>query len=295
MKLKVISFSLRSLMARASLLTMGLCLALYSTSSDGMAQSRVVRLAVVIDLKESDLLADILPDFEKQTGYQVDVKSGTGTYIFDLARNGNADLVISHYGHSEVESLVTEGLGLWPHTVFANQSALLGPGSDPAHIRELSDAIEGFRRIAETKSPFLVNNLPVIKYLERVLWEGAGRPEKGDWYIDLDLQGQKATEKAAEIGAYTLWGLNPFLRFQEQHNPDLQALLFNDALLQQMMVSIVVNPKNVPGVNFEGAQAFQQYLIAPATQARLRAFRFPGFDYQIWWASGLNNDVAGIE
>jgi hypothetical protein len=42
-------------------------------------------------------------------------------------------------------------------------------------------------------------------------------------------------------------------------------------------------------VNADGAKIFQEYLIAPATQARIRAFRYPDFDRQAWWPAGRRN------
>jgi ABC-type tungstate transport system permease subunit len=60
-------------------------------------------------------------------------------------------------------------------------------------------------------------------------------------------------------------------------------------MFQRIMVAIVVNPKTVPGVNAEGAGAFQNFLIEPATQARIRAFRYPDFDQQAWWPAGRHN------
>ena len=65
--------------------------------------------------------------------------------------------------------------------------------------------------------------------------------------------------------------------------------MLNDPLLQRVMVTVAVNPDKVAGVNLEGVTAFQQYLLAPATQARIRAFRLPGIDQQIWWPAGRNN------
>jgi ABC-type tungstate transport system permease subunit len=57
------------------------------------------------------------------------------------------------------------------------------------------------------------------------------------------------------------------------------------------MVSIIVNPKKVAGVNADGAKAFQEFLLAPATQARIRAFRYPDFDQQSWWPAGRHNNA----
>jgi ABC-type tungstate transport system permease subunit len=65
--------------------------------------------------------------------------------------------------------------------------------------------------------------------------------------------------------------------------------VLGDPLLQRIMVSIAVNPDKVSGVNTDGVKAFQQYLLDPITQARIRDFRLPGIDQQIWWPAGRNN------
>ena len=129
-----------------------------------VAQSSVVRLQVVNVPVDSGLLASLLPDFEKTTGYRVDVDK-KGDLVYDMARQGAADLVLSHYGHAGMDDFMADGLGLWPRAVFANQSVLLGPSTDPAGVRGMQDAVQAFRRIAETKSLFLVNNAATEKYL----------------------------------------------------------------------------------------------------------------------------------
>jgi tungstate transport system substrate-binding protein len=252
-------------------------------------QSSAVRLALVN--VPDELLRPLLPDFQKQTGVRAEIVY-TGNDPFAIARAGKADLVVSHYGHEGVEPFVAEGLGLWPHPVFANQMALLGPPSDPAHVRGLTDAAEAFRRIAGSKSPFLVNNTAGAKYLEEILWTSAGVAEKGGWYLDLKSQGPQAAHDAAGKGAYVLWGLPPFLRLKRQGPLDLEPLVVQDSIFQRIMVAVVVNAKKVPGVNADGAKAFLDFLIAPATQARVRAFRYPDFDQQAWWPAGRHNSAA---
>ena len=97
------------------------------------AQFTTVRLAVVPAPEETGLLRELLPDFERESGYRVEVDSSETPH--DVARAGRADLVISHYGHNGTEAFMTQGLGLWPRAVFANQIAMIGPTSDPAQIR----------------------------------------------------------------------------------------------------------------------------------------------------------------
>jgi tungstate transport system substrate-binding protein len=271
------------------LLTALLLLISFPAAQNGFAQNGTVRLALVN--VPDEVLKPLLPDFQKQTGLQAEIVY-TGDNPYGVARQGKADLVISHYGHEGAEPFVTEGLGLWPHPVFANQMALLGPPSDPAHIHGLTDAVEAFRRIAATKSAFLVNNGAGSRYLEEILWISAGVHEKGSWYLDLKSEGRKAAQDAAKKSAYVLWGLPPFLRLNRQSPVGLTPLVVGDPIFQRMMVSIVVNPKKIAGVNTDGAKAFQEFLIAPATQARIRAFRYPDFDQQAWWPAGRHNEAS---
>jgi tungstate transport system substrate-binding protein len=257
-------------------------------ASGARAQENLVRLAVVPTPVQSGLLDELLPDFEKQTGYTVQVRLGD-TDVFEIARRGQADIVISHYGFEEVETFVQAGFGFWPRAVFSNQSALIGPPGDPALIRGLSSATEAFERIARTESLFVTNDLVPLNALVEVLWEGAGRPNRGEWYLNLGLQGSNAIEAASSLGAYTVWGADPFIRYLRSHSLNLELLSVNDPILQRMMVSVVVNPDSIPGVNVEGARALETYLLAAPTQARIQRFRYPDFDAELWWPSGLQN------
>ncbi len=258
-----------------------------ATVAGSTTPTSVVRLSSVVTPQDGGLYDDLLPDFERQTGYQVELTTGEDAY--EPGRNGRADVILSHYGHRGVQEFVQDGFGQWPQTVFFNQHTLLGPPSDPAQVQDLGDLVEAFRRIAQTRSPFIVNNSEAIKYLSEFLWKAAGSPEKEGWYSDQGAQGQKAIGKAAQQGGYVLWGLTPFLRTQQQNRVELQPLVLNDPLLHRIMVTVAVNPDKVPGVNVAGAEAFQHYLLDPATQARIRAFRLPDINQQIWWPAGRNN------
>ena len=252
------------------------------------ADATTVRLAMVN--VPDEVVRSLLGDFAAQSGTRAEIVY-TGNDPFALARDGKADLVVSHYGHESVEPFVTGSYGLWPRAVFANQIALLGPANDPAHVRGLTDAAEAFRRIAATRSRFVVNDSDGNKYVEAILWAKAGAPAKGDWYLNRHTQGPQAARDAAKEGAYTLWGVPPFLRLKRQSPMDLEPLLTADPMFQRIMVAIVVNPKKVSGVNSTGAEAFQSFLLAPSTQARIAAFRYPDLNQQVWWPAGRHNSA----
>jgi len=237
-----------------------------------------------------DVVRPLIPEFSKQFGQQAEIVY-TGNDPFAVARDGKADLVIAHYGHEGVAPFVTGGFGLWPRAVFANQIALIGPPSDPAHVRGLADAAEAMRRIATTHSRFVVNNSAGNRYVEDILWTRAGNPSKGDWYLDRHSQGPQAARDTAKEGAYTLLGVPPFLRLKRQSSLNLEPLVTADSIFQRIMVAIVVNPQKVSGVNDAGAEAFQNFLLAPSIQARISAFRYPELDQQVWWPAGRHNNA----
>lgn len=258
-----------------------------SSTTQTTTSTSLVRLSSVVTPQDGGLYDDLLPDFEQKTGYKVELVTGEDAY--GPAREGGADVIISHYGHKDAQAFVEDSFGQWPQTVFSNQLALLGTTSDPAQVEGLTDLVESFGRIAQTQSPYVVNDIEGIKYLSEILWNSAGRPDKEGWYLDEGLAQQDALEAAMQQDGYVIWGLTPFLRTQQQDEADLQPLVLGDPLLQRIMVSIAVNPDKVSGVNTEGVTAFQQYLLDPATQARIHDFRLPGIDQQIWWPAGRHN------
>jgi tungstate transport system substrate-binding protein len=250
----------------------------------------VIRVASVPTAVEGNLLPTLIAEFEKQSALRVQLSANDDVY--GLARNGFADLVISHYGHRNAEAYVMDGFGEWPRTLFSNQMALLGPPSDPAKVRDLQDAGEAFKRIAETKSLFVVNHIDGVRYLTEVLWNAAGRPDRAGWLLDEGRRKDDAIRYAAERGAYSLWGLTPFLRLQRETRVNLEPLVMGDALLQRMLVSIVVKASKTSGVNADGAMALQTYLLSPSTQARIREVRYPGAEGVQWVPGARHNRTA---
>jgi len=247
-----------------------------------------VRLAVVNTPEFSGLLDDLLPGFEQETGIRVEVYSGRDVY--KKASNGEADLVISHYGKKGVQRFVLDGYGAWPRIVFSNQAALIGHRSDPAGVRGMTSVAEAMRRIAEKKAPFVHNNIPGIDYLTEIALASAGQPDRSGWFIDDGTVKAAAILQAEEKKGYVIWGAFPFLRFDgARESSELEILVAEDPSLQRIMAAIVVNPDKVPGVNADGARKLIDYLLSPGVQAQIAAFRTPGSDLQLWWPAGRNN------
>ncbi len=254
------------------------------------APSNVIRLSSVVIPQESKLYDHLLPEFERRSGYKVEIT--TAQDVYTPAREGKFDIVLSHYQHENVSAFVQGGYGEWPRLVFSSPGALIGPPSDPAGISGAADVVDAFRRIGGSRAPFVVNDIDGLRYVSEVIWRAGDVTPNPDWYLDKGARGPDAMRAAVQSGGYTLWGLVPFLRMQQQGKMPLEALFTQDQILKSVMATIVVNASKVTGVNTQGARSLQQYLIAAATQAKVRTFRMAGVAEQVWWPAAQDNEKA---
>ena len=252
------------------------------------ADPALVRVASVKTAVEGSLLPKLAAMFEQASKYRVHVE--TGTQVYDLAREGKADVVVSHYGHKDAEQFVLDGLGEFPRTICSNQMALIGPTADPARVRGLDDLGEAIRRIAATKAPFFVNDLDGVQYLFEIAWHAAGKPERTGWLLNEHVSKDAAVTRASQLGAYTLWGLTPFMQLESSLT--LEPLVLGDPLLQRMLVTIVVRPDRVARANHAGALAFQTFLLEPSTQAAMRTIHYSDDRSVTWVPGGRHNRTA---
>lgn len=276
----VMSTLRRKPVIQVGLVILLLHLAACFSAQEARAQGNVVRLAVVNTPAESGLLQAILPDFQRETGLLVDLYAGSDAII--RARNGQVDLLISHYGHADLESFMTDGLGLWPRPVFANQQVIIGPSSDPARIANLQDAVEGFRRIAQGKFPYVVNN-------------GCGAPPQRGLVHRLGNQRRqrRAASSRAKGRLHDFWA-RAVPPVPEPNRGRFAAVARERLCAKPDDGSVVVKPEKFPQANTAGATALQTYLLRPSTQARIRAYRFPGLDQALWWTRGIDTSAANL-
>jgi tungstate transport system substrate-binding protein len=253
------------------------------------ADPALVRVASVPTCVEGHVLPELIKTFEAHSAYKIQL--ATATNLFEKARAGEVDLAISHYGHKQAEDFVVEGLGEWPRTVFANQVVLVGPASDPANVRGLDDAGEAFKRIATTKSTFILNELEGLKYLVEVMWHLAGQPDRAGWLRG--HQQEDALLETAKAGGYTMWGLTPFLRLKKKNALALEPLVVRDPLFNRLMVSIQIKPR-LGAINVAGAAAFEQFLLEPATQAAMRSIDYDETKVAHWMPAGYHNRIPAL-
>lgn len=249
----------------------------------GQEVGRLV-LATTTSTDDSGLLNAILPDFEARYGADVEVIAvGTGQAI-ELGENGDADVVLVH-ARSREDAFVADGYGVNRQDVMYNDFVVLGPPSDPAGIKGMTDVAAALAQIAQTRSAFISRGDDSGTHTkERGLWEASGVPlvdvtsgssaykqPKGDWYVSVG-QGMGATITVAnEQQAYTLSDRATYLA-RKLDGLELEIVVEGDSRLFNPYGVIAVNPKRHPDINFAGATAFIEWLTSLGTQQLISQF-----------------------
>src|ERR1700753_278543 len=115
------------------------------------AAEQSITLATTTSVDATGLLADILPQFSAKTGIAVKVVAQATGRALDLARRGDADVVLVSDPAAERE-FIDEGYGTTHRQVAWNDFVMVGPSSDPAKIAGGKDAPAGLKAIAAARA-----------------------------------------------------------------------------------------------------------------------------------------------
>ena len=103
-------------------------------------EDSTIRLATTTSLRDSGLLAEILPDFTEQTGIQVDVIAVGSGAAMTLAEKNDVDVLIVHDPEREIQ-FIADGFAENRTTFAWNRFVLLGPISMSGSLFEILDWI----------------------------------------------------------------------------------------------------------------------------------------------------------
>lgn len=191
-------------------------------------ETKVIRLSTTTSVNDSGLLGALLPIFEADYGYTVEVQSaGTGKAIA-AAKYGNADLILVH-SKSQEEAFVGEGFSYILDGYAAerisflyNYYVLCGPSADPAGVANAETVMDAFAAIANGKHTFISRGDKSGTHTKEIsLWpEALGITAEADsfaayteWYVSANTGMGACLVMAEEMDGYILTDKATFLTF----------------------------------------------------------------------------------
>ena len=231
----------------------------------------VIRLSTTTSVNDSGLLPYLLPVFEKETGYKVEVQSaGTGAAI-QKAEDGNADLILVHAKASE-EEFIDKGFGVERLPFMYNYFVVVGPKNDPAGIKGSADAATAFGKIRDTQNKFVSRGDESGTHKAELKIWGDNAPDAAadTWYISAGQDMGACLSMASEQQAYCLTDKATFLSMQSEL--DLDILLEQGEDMKNTYSLIAVNPEKIDGLNTEGADALIEWMLGDEASALIAEY-----------------------
>ncbi|MDX9886169.1 extracellular solute-binding protein [Thauera sp.] len=237
------------------------------------AQAPSIVVASTTSTEQSGLFGMILPQFRQATGIDVKVVAlGTGQAL-DVGRRGDADVVFVHDAAAE-QKFVDEGHGIEHRKVMYNDFVLVGPKDDPAGTRG-KDITVALKKLATANANFVSRgDKSGTHAAELRYWTAAGVADKGTGYKECGCGMGPALNMAASSAAYVLADRGTWLSFKNR--ADLAVLVEGDTRLFNQYGVMVVNPERHPHVKTVEARKFVEWVVSPAGQDAIAAYRIEG-------------------
>jgi len=265
---------------RRRLAAVSLLVAALGCSFAGWAQERFIVVASTTSTDQSGLFGHLLPHFRQATGIEVRVVAvGTGQAL-DTGRRGDADVVFVHDPVAEAR-FVAEGFATARREVMYNDFVLIGPKTDPAGVRG-EDIAAALARLPASQQPFISRgDKSGTHAAELRYWKAAGvdmaaaKPARAfAAYRACGCGMGPALNIASSSSAYVLADRGTWLNFKSRG--DLAVLVEGDKRLYNPYGVMVVNAARHPHVKTELAQTFADWLVSPAGQAVIAAYKIGG-------------------
>ncbi len=226
----------------------------------GCEKDNTLYIATTTSLENSGLLDYIIPVFEEETGFKVNIIAvGTGAAL-QMGRNGDVDLLLVHAKAQEL-IFVEEGYGEKRADVMYNDFIFIGPA-----VIEEAPLDKAFQYLLDNELVFYSrgdNSGTHMKELSLWLEFGFDSSTFGSWYQETG-QGMGSTIMMANLeGNYTFTDRGTYLSMLD--NIDLVIAYENYFELINQYGVIKINPE-LHDVNENAADAFYNWILSDDTQ-----------------------------
>ncbi len=236
------------------------------------ADKAPVKVAVIGGMTLGGMWPELAEKFTKDTGWPVElVTTGPKAVLCEAFKAGSCDLLTMH-SSDEATELVANGFGKDMQPWARNEHCIMGPPSDPAKIKGMTDGTAALKKIALSKSPFIDFMGPGSRDVSHKLWMASGVEPKGDWVLkDESTVPQAVVEYAAQKQAYVIVGRIPILKGKIP-SAGMEVMVQGDPAMRRPYVVMIANEKKFPQSNQAGAKALHTWMTSDAGQAFLRDY-----------------------
>lgn len=241
------------------------------------AQDRSLVIAATTSMEDSGTFDHLLPRFTAKTGISVRIVSRGSSSALTTAERGTVDVVIVNDAEA-LDRFVSAGHGTRRNAIMLNRFVIVGPVSDPARIKGMTDAASALREIARQRAPFVSRGDNSGNHVaEQHLWQAVNvnpKARSGSWYRETGLGMALTLQMAARLDAYALTDRATWLK--QAADLSSKILVDGDRRLISPYEVAMVNPAVHPHVNVAAANAFIDWIISEDGRGAIDSHRING-------------------
>jgi tungstate transport system substrate-binding protein len=230
------------------------------------AKPQTIRCAVIGGLADTGFWQELGERFQAKTGHRVELAARGPRREIDQAFLSEKCHLIAMHASDTVINLVADGHAADPQPWGRNDFVLVGPTSDPAGVRGMTEAGAALRKIIESGAPLLVHSSNGAMEVLREVMEHEKLEFPANTIVRLDDRHRQMLMEAGEKGAYTLVGRIPF-RNGKIPKQDLEVMVQGDPKLRRPYVVAVAAPGAFPAEELAAARELVAFLRSEETQA----------------------------
>ena len=246
---------------------------LTAVAGTGALTSQELLLATTTSVRDSGLLDELLPDFQAETGIRVLVVAVGSGAALRMGAEGNVDALLTHAPDGEME-LLEAGQAVSRIPFMQNHFLIAGPIDDPVEVASAKSAVGAIRRLAAAEASWVSRDDDSGTHRrENALLSAAGVDPGEGWpgFIRTGSGMGLSLQVAGERRAYILADLGTFLALGRRAG--LVALFSSDdESLRNIYSYLRIDPERFSRVHAAEAKTLEEYLLRPATLARITSF-----------------------
>ena len=252
------------------------------TAAPAVAGPQTLVIATTTSLYDTKLLDYLQQKFEaKYTGVTLKITSQGSGKAIELAKNGDADVLLVHSPAAEL-AFMKDGYGLNRRSFASNSFIIVGPAADPAGIKDMEP--EAAFKILFEKGTGNTAGIAFVSRgdasgthtVEKNIWKNAKYnytaqvQKSGVWYVEAGKTMGETLQMASEMNAYTLTDEGTYLAYK--NDLKLVPVVTQGASLLNIYSVMTVYNTRQPVEKIRMANNFVNFLIDPATQADIGNF-----------------------
>ena len=274
-----------------------LSLVLFITAAQAENSINVIRLTAANSAVDTGIIDELIEVFEKKhPPFQVSLSKVGGISALERIKQGEADLVITHYPSGE-KLLIADGYANNRTYLMYNNFAIFGDSSNQYNILPSQDLTTILQKLANEQVNFMYPGANSATYRRLTeLWSSAGIDPGWPGYEGTGTSTGRTLVMASLFNTFAFSDMATYSNNQNEISEMMIPLYRDHELLRNYYSIITPNPEKFTDINIAGSSILKDFLISDEAQTLIRNYGIEKYGHAIYFpAASLDANLNALK